>query len=120
MGVRGKSIIDKAKDDLKASHQVIFINVPLEDPNKLNIGPILRNIASYFPSPNQRFVFMEAFHGLYVNILDELKKFLGTGLTEQTISKIERLKSDIEAFSEDTALKSRSMEILDEIVKKYS
>jgi len=89
----------------------MFLNVPLEEPEKLDMNQILRNIASYFPAPKQRLIFMDAFHFLYLHILDETEKFLGAGLAKETIKKIGTVKTDIEAFSTDTPSKQKMLEI---------
>ncbi len=104
---------------MEADYQVLFTDVSLEKPDKIDKNAILRNMASYFPSPEQRFVVIDAFHGLYVNILDELTRFLGAGLTKETIHRLERIGSDIEAFSVDSNYKKRLSGILKEIVQKY-
>ncbi|CAD7778479.1 hypothetical protein BLFGPEAP_02004 [Candidatus Methanoperedenaceae archaeon GB50] len=87
--------------------------------DKLDINAVRKNIAFYFPSPQHRFIFIDAFHDLYINILDELKKFLGLGLAKETISEIEKMRKNIERFDIDISLKERLLRILDEIVKKY-
>lgn len=119
MGAKGEEIIQKALESLSAEHQIMFLNVPLEEPEKLDMNQILRNIASYFPAPKQRLMFMDAFRSLYLHILDETKKFLGAGLTKETIKKIGTVKADIETFSADTPSKQKMLGILNEIVKKY-
>ena len=120
MGKRGKEIIQKARSNLKADYQVVFIDVPLDKPDKLDINPFFSNMASYFPSPKQRTVFMDAFYGLYVNILDELVRFLGIGLTKEAVTKINIIKADLKTFSMASPMKNRSLEILEMIVQKYS
>ena len=120
MGKRGKEVIVKAHRNLKADYQVVFVDVPLDKPDELDINPFFRNMASYFPSPKQRTVFMDAFHGLYVNILDELVRFLGMGLTKEAVTKINIMKADLQTFSLASPMKNRSLEILEMIVQKYS
>ncbi len=123
IGARGKEIVEKARKDLHPDYKVVFVNVALEEPGSLDANTILRNIASYFPSPDQRHVFLEAFYGLFINILDASKKILGSVLTKDAIEKIRIIRSDMETFSdktlEHTVLRSRSMEILDEIIENY-
>ena len=63
---------------------------------------------------------MDAFYGLYVNILDELVRFLGMGLTKEAVTKINIIKADLKTFSMASPMKNRSLEILDMIVQKYS
>lgn len=119
IGLKGKEIIGKARQGLKSEYRKIFVDVSLEDPDKLDINAVRKNIAFYFPSPQHRFIFIDAFHDLYINILDELKKFLGLGLAKETISEIEKMRKNIERFDIDISLKERLLRILDEIVKKY-
>jgi hypothetical protein len=120
MGKRGKEIIQTARVNLNPDHQVVFIDVPLDEPDKLDIKPFLRNMASYFPSPKHRMVFMDAFYGLFVNILDALARFLGKGLTKEAVGALNRKKEDLKAFSMASPMKNRSLEILETIVQKYS
>ena len=63
---------------------------------------------------------MDAFSGLYVNILNELARFLGKGLTKEAIRKINKIKADLKAFSMASPMKNRSLEILEILVQKYS
>jgi len=119
IGLKGKEIIGKARQGLKPEYRKIFVDVSLEEPDKLDTNAIRKNIAFYFPSPQHRFIFIDAFHDLYINILDELKQFLGLGLTKETITELEKMEKNIERFDIDISLKEHLLEVLDEIVKKY-
>ncbi len=120
IGVRGKEIIETSLKELKPDHQKIFIDVSLDDPERLDKNAILRNIAFHFPSPDQRPIFIDAFLGLFLKILDELKRFLGMGLTKDTSQRISRIISNIEIFSMNTTMKKRLLEILNVIANKYA
>lgn len=112
-------MIQKSRKNLKAEYQKIFADVPLEKPEQLGNTAILRNIAYHFPSPDQRPVFIDAFLGIYINILDELKKFLGIGLTKETAKRIRTIIANIEIFSMTTSLKQRLLKVLNQIAQKY-
>ena len=119
LGRRGEEVIQKSRKNLKAEYQKIFADVPLEKPEQLGNTAILRNIAYHFPSPDQRPVFIDAFLGIYINILDELKKFLGIGLTKETAKRIRTIIANIEIFSMTTSLKQRLLKVLNQIARKY-
>ncbi|MBN2419278.1 MAG: hypothetical protein JXL81_07825, partial [Deltaproteobacteria bacterium] len=100
-------------------NQMLFENVPLHDPESVDSNIILRNIASCFPSPENRLNFIDAFYEIYKHIMDEAKLFLGTGLVKEMINKIKTLKADMETFSEDTPSKKRAVKILAELIERY-
>jgi hypothetical protein len=119
LGARGSKILAKAPLQLSKEHQKVFADLDLTDPQRMDFNAILRNISSHFPAQEQRFVFIDAFQALCVDILDELKRFVGMGLTQGTVQRIERIRLDIERFSIDSSLKDRLSRVLKEIVNKY-
>ncbi|HPJ66442.1 MAG TPA: hypothetical protein PLQ82_10905 [Desulfobacteraceae bacterium] len=119
LGAKARDIIQKAKGKLTAANQMLFENIPLDDPERVDANMILRNIASHFPSPENRFTFVDAFYEIYKNIMDEAKLFLGIGLVKEMIKKIKTIKADMETFSEDTPSKKRALKILTELIERY-
>jgi len=115
LGIRSKNTIIKAQGNLSASFQLLFKDVPLDEPEQLNNKTILKNLATYFPAPDQRSVFINAFFELFENMLHELKKFLGEKLLEHTIGRIKTDISNIERFASQSYLKSRLIETLNRI-----
>lgn len=117
LGIRCSNTIKRAQDDLDARFQLLFKDVPLENPERLEIKTILRNLATYFPAPNQRSVFINAFFDLFENMLRELKKFLGEKLLEHTIDRIKTGLANIERFATESSLKRRLLETLNRIAE---
>ncbi len=120
IGERGKEIVHKAKEALATDFHNLFVDVPLTEPSRMEKRVILKNIATYYPAPEQRAVFIDAFFGLYVNILIEQKRFLGSGLTQDTAKKISRIITNTERFSMDLQLKNRLLKSLTDIAQKFS
>lgn len=119
LGAKGKDLIEKARKNLPRDYQLAFVGVVLEEPEKIDINVILRNMASYFSSAKYQFTLMDTFYALYVNILNELNKFLGLGLTKGSLQEIRRIRNDIQVFSVKTELKQRLVEVLDDVVKRF-
>jgi len=117
LGIRSSNTIKKAQDDLSTSFQLLFKDVPLDAPEHLKIQTVLRNLATYFPAPDQRSVFINAFFELFENMLRELKNFLGERLLEHTIDRIKSGASNIERFATESNLKRRLLETLNRIAE---
>ena len=119
MGIKAQEVIRRARKLLEPDHQKIFFDLSLEEPDKLNMRIIFKNIATHFPAPQQRLIFIDAFQELYLKILEEAEKFLGRRIIQEIVREIQKTKEDIEKFYIHTALKSRILGVLDTIVKKF-
>ncbi|NNF99104.1 MAG: MarR family transcriptional regulator [Desulfobacteraceae bacterium] len=112
LGLRGKESIKDARKKLNSEHQKVFIDMDLAEPNSLNEEGIIRNLSRHFPNVKSAMIFIDAFHALYTNILEELKKFLGVGLTSDSANEIGNKIRDIERFASDTELKKQLLAVL--------
>lgn len=119
LGKRGKEVIQDSVKLLKPDHRKIFANIPMDEPDKMKINSIFRNISHNFPSPDQRLIFIDAFLELYLLIFADYNKFVGRGLANVTADKIGRNISDIERFATNSSYKNRLLEVLKTISKTY-
>jgi len=119
LGRKGGDIVEKAKEELNLGHQKLFEGVPLDEPKKIEKQTILQNMATYFPKPEQRFIFIEIFGDLFINIIRGSKRFLGDQLTKVTIDEISRTKSDVESFSVKTSYTERMMTMLADLIRRF-
>lgn len=118
-GARGKELTKKIREGLDPDYQKIFVNFPLDKPDKSGINEILKNVTYFFPSPDKRYLFIDAFQGLYEKILGEWRRYLGTGLTKKMVEGIKSIRVNIERFSMDSAIKKRMIDLLDGIIREY-
>jgi len=119
LGKRGKEVVQNSINLLKRDHQKIFENIPMDEPDKMEVNSIFRNISHHFPSPDQRLMFIDAFLELYLLVFAEYNKFVGRGLANETADKIGRSISDIERFATNSSYKNRLLEVLNTISKRH-
>ena len=111
--------VKKIRENLDPDYQKIFVNFSLDKPDKSGINEILKNVAYFFPSPEKKFLFVDAFQDLYEKILREWRRFLGTGLTKEMIEKVRSIRVNMERFSMDSKTKQRMINLLDGIINEY-
>ncbi len=116
LGLMGEKAIEKARGNLSPEDFAIFRGMDLTNPDTLDSASILRNLANSYPLPEQRPIFIRAFHTLFQNILEELKRFLGVGLRRATIEEIRKKRSDIERFAGESQMKQDLMKVLNAII----
>lgn len=119
LGKRGKKVIQISIKVLKPDHQKIFSDIEMDEPDKMEINSIFRNISQNFPSPDQRLIFIDAFLELYLLVFAEYNKFVGRGLANVAAEKIGRSISDIERFATNSSYKNRLLEVLHTISKTH-
>jgi hypothetical protein len=90
----------------------VFTDIDLAEPDSLQEKEILRNLSVYFPHVKNAAIFIHAFHGLFINILDELDRFLGIGLTSDSAREIRNKIKDIERYASNTELKNPLISVL--------
>ncbi len=117
LGYYGKDIIKLKQDELSGEWAKVFTGIPLDQPEKLTRKAVLRNISRYFPFPEKRYIFIDAFIELYRSTLAELKKNLGTGLSTSISENMRIIIENLDRFSMDTDLKSYMIRHLKQIFK---
>ena len=119
IGVKREEIVDNAFERLEEHQKKIFRDVSLKDLERLDKNKILGNMATHFPTPDQRLTFIDAFHGLYVNIMRELDRFLGRKLCREMAKESRRIKSDMEKFSVESPYTERMKSVLEDIINRF-
>ena len=117
LGLRGKKSIEDARKKLSTDYQKVFTNMDLAEPDSLQEKEILRNLSFFFPNVKSVPIFIHAFHGLYLNVLDELNRFLGVGLTSDSAKEISNKIKDIERYASNSELKNPLMSVLTELAR---
>jgi hypothetical protein len=119
LGVRAKRLVDKALEQLTADHGKLFHGVAMNKDLPPDESKILKNISVYYPDPADRLIFIDAFHALIKNILQEMVNILGMPLTKRMIAEIGRIRWDINRFYTDSPIKRKVLEAFDKIVAQY-
>lgn len=119
LGRKGQEIVDDAKAELNLGHQKLFEGIPLDNPQAIEKQAVLNNMATYFPKPEQRFIFIEIFGDLLTNIIRRSKRFLGDRLTKATMAEVGRIKADVESFSVKTTYTERMMAVLGDLIRRF-
>lgn len=119
IGVKRGEIVENAFEELDGKHQKIFRDVSLNDLERLDKNKILGNMATHFPTPDERLTFIDAFHGLYVNILKELERFLGRKQCREMVQESRRIKSHMEKFSVESPYTERLKTVLEDIINRF-
>ena len=116
LGAKAEDVIRQALRDLIRQHSGIFVGISLEKGGDVTKEMILRNIAHYYPGPETRNLFIEAFCALFEHMLTAIEKYLGIRLAEQAAVKIKTEIKSIERYATETALRSHLLETFDRLV----
>jgi hypothetical protein len=117
LGAKAQEVIRQSQHLLTRIHNGIFVGIPLEKPDKVTKEMILRNIAHYYPEPERRIVFIEAFCALFEQIQTAIENYLGSHLVKQAAVKIKTEIKNIERYAKETALRSHLLETFDKLVQ---
>ena len=117
LGAKAEDVIRQSLQNLIRIHSGIFVGIPLERGGDVTKEMILRNIAHYYPGPETRILFIEAFCALFENMLTAIGKYLGITLAEQASVKIRTEIKNIERYATETALRSHLLETFDKMVQ---
>jgi len=110
IGAKAAEVIRQAHHLLNRMHKGIFIGIPLEKSDEIRKDMILRNIAQYYPEPDRRFLFVEAFCAFFEQIQTAIELNLGRRLAEHATVKIKTEIKNIERYAQETALRRRLVE----------
>lgn len=120
IGAKAKDVIRQSKHLLPRMHHSIFVGIPLEKPDEVKKDMILRNIAHYYPEPDRRILFVEAFCALFDQMQTAIEKYLGRRLAEHAAVKIKTEMKNIERYAQKTALRNHLLEVFDKLVHSSS
>ena len=116
LGAKAQDVIRQALRNLPRLQSGIFVGISLEKGAAVTKEMILRNIAHYYPAPETRNLFIEAFCALFEHMLTAIEKYLGIRLAEQAAVKIKTEIKNIERYATETALRSHLLETFDRLV----
>ncbi|MFP4517478.1 MAG: DUF4388 domain-containing protein [Desulfovibrionales bacterium] len=117
LGLRGKESIEDALQSLDPVYRRVFENLPMDEPAKMDKSAVFSNMYKYYPSPDQRFVFIDAAYAMFLGLIQEIRKFMGTGLTSGTVQSIQNKIHDIERYGAPTPLRERLIFVLQKVVE---
>ncbi|MCK5266772.1 MAG: hypothetical protein KAR07_01270, partial [Spirochaetes bacterium] len=117
IGRRTGDVIQRARISLNKSHQALFADIPLDNPDRVRKEMILRNMAYYYPEPSQRYLFIEAFCELIENVHNEIRRYLGQKFSATVTQKIQTEIKNIERYAKETALRSHLLETFDRLAQ---
>jgi hypothetical protein len=115
IGRRTGDVIQRARISLNKSHQALFADIALDNPDRLRKEMILRNMAYYYPEPSQRYLFIEAFCELIGSVHNEIRKYLGPKFSAAATQKIQTEIKNVERYAKETALRSHLLETFDRL-----
>jgi hypothetical protein len=118
LGAKTKEIVNKARNSLSSDYQKVFLNLNLED-MKMDGNIILKNIATYFPEPENRLIFIDAFEEFYIKIMQEAKRFLGRRIIEEIVQEIQKVKENIGIFYVPTSVRDKLLKVFDVVIKTF-
>jgi hypothetical protein len=115
LGIYVFDIIEHSRLNLRNNHANFFLDVALQNPERLTINSILKNMANHYPDSRQNALFIDAFADLFENVLAETKRYLGARLTSQTAERIRLESTNIMRFAQESDLKMRLLGVLNKI-----
>ena len=115
IGSRSHYAVQRALVTLNKSHKAMFADMPLDDPNRVRKEIVFKNIAYFYPEPEQRYLFIEAFCELIENLRTEIGRFLGGRFVSEATFKIQTEVKNIERYAKETALRSQLLETFDRL-----
>jgi DNA-binding Lrp family transcriptional regulator len=117
LGAKAADVIRESLLLLTRMHSGTFVGIPLEKPDEVTKDMILKNIAHYYPEPDTRILFIEAFYALFEHMQAAIEKYLGRRLAEQAAGKIKTEIKNIERYAKETSLRSHLLETFDKMVQ---
>lgn len=120
LGVKAKSLLNKAREDLEEDYRKIFQGISMEENIPLDTNKILKNLSHYYPEPSDRLIFIDCFYELIKKIVQETNRILGRPLTKKVVSEIDKVRFDIFNFYTNSPTKQRVLEALDKVVAQFS
>ena len=116
IGNRKQYVVGRALAKLNKGYKAIFADIPLDNPDQVRKEMVFKNIAFYYPEPEQRILFVEAFCGLIENLRTEIGRFLGGRYATEATVKIQTEVKNIERYARETALRSHFLETFDRLL----
>ena len=119
IGVKARELVEKAKGKLSLDYQKVFLNYPPKEEKRFEPSIILRNISRYFPDPDKRFVFIDAFYELFTHLLDDMNRILGETWTKKVVHELEVYRSEVHRIYPDSPNKRKLVSYLDKLTALY-
>jgi len=120
LGVMAEEVLDRAKENLGEDYDRIFHGISQDMDISADTNKILKNISVNYPNPFDRLMFIDGFHGLMSNILQEMRNILGIPLTQKVIAEIGKVRGDVFRLSTDSPAKSKVVVALDKLMAQLS
>jgi hypothetical protein len=120
LGVMAEEVLERARKQLGEYYEKIFYGLSQDGDIGIDINKILKNISVNYPHAADRLIFIDGFHGLIGNTLQEMKQVLGMPLTNKIIAEIGKVRGDVGKFCADSPAKSRVVDVLDRLVAQFS
>jgi hypothetical protein len=120
LGVMAEEVLERARENLQDGYGKIFLGISHDGDIAVDTNKILKNISLYYPSPSGRLVFIDGFHGLMCNLLEEMRHILGAPLTKKVISEIGKIRGDVSKFYADSPAKIKVLDALDKLVARFT
>jgi hypothetical protein len=119
LGVMADAVLERAREGLQDGYGALFQGISLDGDISIDANKILKNISAHYPSPSDRFVFIDGFHGIMASIIQEMKHILGIPITRKVIAEIGKVRGDVIRFYIDSPARSKVLNALDKLVTQF-
>ena len=116
IGIRTQHVVQRALATLNKRYKAMFADMPMDNPDQVRKEMVFKNMAFYYPEPEQRVLFIEAFCELIENLRTEIGRFLGGRYASDATVKIQTEVKNIERYARETALRSHLLETFDRLL----
>jgi hypothetical protein len=120
LGVMAEEVLERGKKSLGEDYGKIFHGISPDGDVATDTNKILKNIAVNYPNPSDRLIFIDGFHGLMSNTLQEMRQILGTPLMKKVVTEIAKVRADVHRFCANSPAKSKVLDALDKLVTPLS
>jgi len=105
LGTMTEEVLDRAKGSLREDYGRIFHGISSDGDISTDTNLVLKNIAINYPNPSDRLVFIDGFHELMSNTLQEMKQILGIPLTKHVVKEVRKIRREVLKFCADSPAK---------------
>lgn len=120
LGVMAEEVLERAKASLNEEYGKVFHGISQEGDVANDTNKILKNISVNYLRPSGRLIFIDGFHGLMSNILQEMRQLLGIPLTKKMVTEIAKVRGEVMKFCADSPARNKVLDTLDKLVTQFS
>ena len=120
LGEMAEEVLDRVKANLREEYGRIFHSISPDGDISTDTNKILKNIALNYPNPSDRLIFIDGFHELMNNTLQEMKQILGIPLTKRVATEVRKIRGEVFKFCADSPTRNKVLDVLDKLVTQFS